>query len=509
MKKKNKGFSLIEMVVSVAILSIIMLAIGFLLSAMSKNFGQSQKEVALQDSMQQTYSIVSDVVKSAQVVESTKHTSIKKAGNEYYILTEKYDQTKNKKPLDDAEAYIIGLDEDNHSLYLRRIGYSIGNKLAVAEATPSVAPTGEATGEKNTEDLIIEGKINYSNLYSLKDIYESRYLLARNVKSFSIKTGESTPNDANKYLDAGYVIVNLELEYGGRTASISQNVFLRNTIDYEEDTNEDDDDKKDENKEEGEKSDDSEDDDEDEDEEFTPFGTLDENGVIPNDQIKHNTNNIVVDYTHESIMGTEIDHYDTKDIFVCKKCSTELTLKSENYWGSNVAFEKCSSCGSTSQYQGEIIVGKNSCGSVEDLKNNATLWKDTCGTEQLVEYTSTTVPVYKSSNDGRIIIKNVSGIKDYNTVEIVLYLEDPNDRFRDYEDAVNHIEAVDTNLDYEVEVADYNMTKHTFKYIKIKINNIKHSEDKRVTEDSIVFKYDWQSSSGKAPVVCTHSIIAK
>lgn len=209
MKNDNKGMSLVELMVAVAILSIIMLGIGFILSAMSKNFGQSQREVALQDSMQLTYSIVSDIVKSAQVVpvsETEHNQAIYKNGNNVYILTESFDQAAGlgeakKVASKEATGHIISYDASKKKLYLYTATYdrTVGD-----------------TYNFNATDF--EDKI--SNVNSASDINKPENLLANNVKSFDVVT---------THMDDGYVIVNLELEYGGRTASITQNVYLRNS----------------------------------------------------------------------------------------------------------------------------------------------------------------------------------------------------------------------------------------------------------------------------------------
>ena len=56
LKNNNRGLSLVEMLASVAILSIVMAGAFWMLSVMSKSFTQSQREVELQNSTQATYS---------------------------------------------------------------------------------------------------------------------------------------------------------------------------------------------------------------------------------------------------------------------------------------------------------------------------------------------------------------------------------------------------------------------------------------------------------------------
>lgn len=221
-KKSNKGFSLVEMMVAVAILSIVMLAIGWILSAMSKSFGNSQKEVQLQDSVQTTYSVVSNLVKEAQSVNkgiADKYGSVVVEGNRVYIFEETVDQSQsdkeNKVPENTATFYIVDFDQTKHKLYLYDQTY---NPMEMLISSVSNGKTTYTYNASKFDDVV--------KSVASSTIRQPRYLLSNNVKNFQV---------VDK-LDAGYVVVSLELEYGSREASITQNVYLRNSNISVEDT---------------------------------------------------------------------------------------------------------------------------------------------------------------------------------------------------------------------------------------------------------------------------------
>ena len=185
--KNNKGFSLVEMMVAVTILSIVMLGIVGILASMSKSFGNSQKEVALQDSVQSTYIVVSELIKEAQTTSDTESEIIFDSASDLaYIAVE---DTKN---VNNSKFYLVKLNSNNNNLYLY------------------TSPLYDDLGNR----------IDY-HAVGATAICNPKNLLAINVSSFDINT--------DKLESGGYVILALEVSYGSRNASITQNVYLRNS----------------------------------------------------------------------------------------------------------------------------------------------------------------------------------------------------------------------------------------------------------------------------------------
>lgn len=207
-KLNNKGLSLVELIISVTILSILMIGMSAILSSMSRDFSRSQTEIALQDNVQSTFSIVSNLIQEAQPENSgSSDKAVVKAGNttkiySYGVVSELTPATISKKL--QSEYTILTLDPDTNILYLAHgdIYESTDGKTVTKLTEPS------------------EDKVKVAN-----------NILATDVTAFDV--------DTYHYAD-GYVIVNLTCEKRGRSASITQNVYLRNSnISAEEGSNKD------------------------------------------------------------------------------------------------------------------------------------------------------------------------------------------------------------------------------------------------------------------------------
>jgi len=170
LKKNNKGMSLVEMLASVTILSIVMGGAFWMLSVMTKSFTQSQREVELQNSVQSTYNIVSDLIQEANI--DGTGDSVEFSGNNAVIHVDNVSPTGAK-----VEKYYV-LTLENNCLYL-------GENQAASD---------------------IAG--------------EPANLLAKNVDSYNIDTST---------LGNGYVVLTVTAKSGDKTSTITQNVFLRNS----------------------------------------------------------------------------------------------------------------------------------------------------------------------------------------------------------------------------------------------------------------------------------------
>jgi len=184
-KINNRGLSMVELIISVTILSIIMAGMAAILSSMTRNFALSQTEIALQDNVQSTYTIVSNLIQEAQT-ETAKSTDkvVQTVGNRTYIIS---NNTGNKSQ---AEYSIIELDSSTNKLYLYH------------------------------SNLYILNGTNYVKVAYPSDIKQDNNILATDVSAFTV--------DDSKYND-GYVVLGLKCEKRGRAASITQNVYLRNS----------------------------------------------------------------------------------------------------------------------------------------------------------------------------------------------------------------------------------------------------------------------------------------
>ena len=64
-KKHNQGFSLVELVIAVAILAIIMVAIASFMTSTTKSYNRAKNDAQLQQTGQELFDMISDKVMQA------------------------------------------------------------------------------------------------------------------------------------------------------------------------------------------------------------------------------------------------------------------------------------------------------------------------------------------------------------------------------------------------------------------------------------------------------------
>lgn len=157
---RNQGMSLVELLVSVAALSVAMIGILALINLSTKYYSSSSKEVEVQSELQTTFAMVSNMLVDANC--GVTYTS----------------STKKATIANKTKKYVVQL---------------VGNSLYAKEFGASEAET---------------------------SITSANNLLADHVESFLLDTS---------HYDDGYVTMGMRVKYGSREASMTKNVFLRNT----------------------------------------------------------------------------------------------------------------------------------------------------------------------------------------------------------------------------------------------------------------------------------------
>lgn len=161
---RNQGMSLVELLVSVAVLGIAMIGILALINLSTKYYANSNKEVEVQSELQTTFTMVSNML-----VDANSGISFTTSGSD------KIAEITNQKT-----KYVVRL---------------VGKRLYVKEFTP-----------------ISSAVLNIQN--------DDANLLADHVESFVIDT---------THYDDGYVTMGMSVKYGSREATMTKNVFLRNS----------------------------------------------------------------------------------------------------------------------------------------------------------------------------------------------------------------------------------------------------------------------------------------
>ena len=169
---RNQGLSLTELIVAVAVLALAMSGIIGMINIASRYYANSSKEVEVQDQLQKTFTIVSNLMVGANDgVESFSGSS----GEKFYVF-----KKSTKK-------YMVAARGEE--VYVGSFSSTAGNDAM-----------------KNS-------------------IFSSENLLVNHVTSFSI-------NDT--HYSQGYLVLSMGIQYGSRVASMTKNVYLRtDTSDYD------------------------------------------------------------------------------------------------------------------------------------------------------------------------------------------------------------------------------------------------------------------------------------
>ena len=195
MKRNNKGFSLVELLVSFAILGIVSVIIGIILTSGSNMFTKNKKALSLQYKSQ---------VASAQLHNHLQNCNAGIAADENNLWAAHKENDTN------GEIYIFTLDNDENTVYLRSFDVEV---------------TVDDTGAKTVE-VTYEGEsgpadpVNSVTTGVIADCVAQPF--CSGVASWDIETG---PSDSTY---AKYATVTLNLEQEGTTYSRKSAESFRN-----------------------------------------------------------------------------------------------------------------------------------------------------------------------------------------------------------------------------------------------------------------------------------------
>lgn len=170
--KKNQGLSLIELLVSIAILALAMSGVIGLINLASRYYSHSSKEVEIQSNLQSSFAVVSNLMVDADC-------GISFGGNVLRIAAS-------------GKGYLVAFTDNK--LYLNEVAYG-SSENTKAKKWDKVKTAAVSTSDEND-------------------------VLADHVDTFFV--------DASSY-EAGYIKMGMTVTYGSRTATMSKNVFLRNS----------------------------------------------------------------------------------------------------------------------------------------------------------------------------------------------------------------------------------------------------------------------------------------
>lgn len=199
--KRNKGFSLIELLLSIAILAIIMVAISSFLTSTLHSQDRVSREIKNQDEAQRIYYQLADILMQATYI---RVQPVDQYGYEYNTTDKSVDKTKQKdlfgdidSGVDTSKIYYISENYPNYQLidlpnakqrkvivdYENGYLYNESNqKYPMDDAAVGTTETTEADGTTSTEEVIAKSRIDRD--YNANNILKSFRVLDGNTKYY-------------------------------------------------------------------------------------------------------------------------------------------------------------------------------------------------------------------------------------------------------------------------------------------------------------------------------------
>ncbi len=175
--RDNRGLTLVEMLISFAILSMMMVAVFAFMSNMTKQYQNSNNEVTVQNEVQTLMQQLENYIIDADM-------GVKLVGNDLYVMSEE-------------EFCVISYDDE--CLY-----YSGYDSTDLSEDYKNA-----------TKDTVYDAA---SAIYNIID----RELLAEYVKAFNVTTSFTS--------ETNYVTLEITIEKTSRSYTATKNIYLRNQI---------------------------------------------------------------------------------------------------------------------------------------------------------------------------------------------------------------------------------------------------------------------------------------
>lgn len=208
--KSNKGYTLVELIVAVAVLILVMAEVGALMVNSQKLYRNGYYEVNLQENSQQVVQTVQDLLMNANVVNSlTTTTATSLGGIKSDIISFQTDERRKS-----GDTYLPGTIT---------VSYKIGRKTDLVPGT--VAKTGRA-GEYT--DLVLVRNDGTETISLIAEGVQSIYLTKNsdiestaNGDMFNVKTADvcsiamNMANESYRYSSSGEVYLRNKIGTGG------------------------------------------------------------------------------------------------------------------------------------------------------------------------------------------------------------------------------------------------------------------------------------------------------
>ena len=176
--RKNQGFTLVELMVSIAVLSIVTLGVGGLLRLAANQYSNATQETEVQNLIQSTFASINNSLVDAEIGVDFVEWSGKSA--------------------------LVIANKNNIVVFLKS-----GNKLYYTDTLTYTA--GKKDSEK-LDDAVTKAKTGFTPT-------DAENLLADHVTLFNVDKTNA---------ENGWVVLSVKIQHHDRYKSMAQNVFLRN-----------------------------------------------------------------------------------------------------------------------------------------------------------------------------------------------------------------------------------------------------------------------------------------
>jgi prepilin-type N-terminal cleavage/methylation domain-containing protein len=216
--KKNKGYTLIELLVAVALLMIVMAEVGVLMINSQNLYRHGFYEVSLQEESQMVLQQIEDLMMSAAV--NVDYNTIKHNGIDSDVITIVTAQPK----LSGTGVPTGDYDEVTYKIGL---AFDVNNSGKYPSGDPVRSDSDYGTDTHKFESLIISKKVGTGS--------ETYATMAEGVKSLRVYVVDSgttgTKDPMQNYKEGDYVTLYLEMQneqYYYKTDTSAQSIYLRN-----------------------------------------------------------------------------------------------------------------------------------------------------------------------------------------------------------------------------------------------------------------------------------------
>lgn len=222
-RRENKGFSLVELIITIAIFSVVGVVVGSFLLSSSRAYSVNANELDIQEEAQLVANQLQEMIMDTPVAISYQYSGVDDAGN----LINTYDVPLDMSGIDTTNLYIYGTDYYYHIYWNRdeqKLYFVDYQKGPTGFAPNDMEASGVVLGEYISDFMVDMSKVNSDKLVSFNIVFkkpgsERDYLVSKTV---SLRNNISANKDITEVYNA----------LGISVAPAADSMSLSPTVDY-------------------------------------------------------------------------------------------------------------------------------------------------------------------------------------------------------------------------------------------------------------------------------------